>query len=155
MPTVTRRGNPIVEVAAWSDEVLSALTKRQPDDPQLQLAFARKLAEHGKQRLAEKQPAKAQAELEKSREMITRLCEKAPESQWTVLKPTELKSERGTMLALQSDGSIMASGKNPDQDTYTLTAPIAGGPIGGLRLETIPDERLDGDAGNRGSQRRV
>jgi tetratricopeptide (TPR) repeat protein len=138
---------PIVEVAAWSDEVLSALIKRQPDDPQLQLAFARKLAEHGKKRLAEKQPASAQAELEKSREMITRLREKAPETQWTVLKPTELKSERGTMLALQSDGSIMASGKNPDQDIYTLTAPIAGGPVGGLRLETIPDERLNEDAG--------
>ncbi len=137
---------PIVEVAAWSDEVLSALIKRQPDDPQLQLAFARKLAEHGKKHLAEKQPARAQAELEKSREMITRLREKAPEPQWTVLKPMELKSARGTTLGLQSDGSIMASGKNPDQDTYTLTAPVAGGPIGGLRLETIPDERLDGGA---------
>ncbi len=110
------------------------------------MALARSLARRGKQHLAEKQPAKAQAALEKSREIVARLRAKYPEPVWTVLKPTELKSERGQTLTLQGDGSIRASGTNPDRDTYTLTAPVAGGTVAGLRLETIPDERLKGDA---------
>ncbi len=64
---------PIVEYATRFDEVLSALIKRQPDDPQLQLALARKLAERGQQRLAEKQPAEAQADLQKAGEILTHL----------------------------------------------------------------------------------
>ena len=58
-----------------------------------------------------------------------------------------MSSERGTILRLQGDGSILASGKNPNQDTYIVTASIAGDPIGGLRLETIPDENFNGTAG--------
>ena len=71
-----------------------------------------------KQHLAEKQPAKAQAELEKSREILARLRAKYPEPVWTVLKPTELKSERGQTLTPEGDGSIRASGTNPDRDNY-------------------------------------
>ena len=137
---------PILELAARFDDLLPALIERQPDEPQLQLALARSLARRGQQHLAEKQPAKAQAELEKSREILAQLREKYPEPLWTVLKPTELKSERGQTLTLEGDGSIRASGTNPDRDTYTLTAPIAGGTVAGLRLETIPDDRLKGDA---------
>ncbi len=137
---------PILELAAHFDDLLPALIERQPDEPQLQMALARSLARRGKQHLAEDQPATAQAELEKSREILARLRAKYPEPEWTVLKPTELKSERGQTLTLQADGSILASGTNPDRDTYTLTAPIAGGTVAGLRLETIPDDRLKGDA---------
>src|SRR4029077_1678424 len=126
--------------------------ERQPDDAQLQLALARKLAARGQQRLAEKQPAKAQAEMAKSREILARLRAKYPEPVWTVLKPTELKSERGQTLTLEGDGSIRASGTNPDRDTYTLTAPIAVGTIAGLRLETIPDDRLKQDASRYGGE---
>ena len=65
---------PIVEQAARFDEVLSVLAgRRQPDDAQWQLALARRLAERGKQRLAEKQSSEALADLEKSREIFTRL----------------------------------------------------------------------------------
>ena len=38
----------IVEFASGFDEVLSGLLKRQPDDPQLQLAWTRKLADRGR-----------------------------------------------------------------------------------------------------------
>ena len=138
---------PIIELASLFDDLVPFLIERWPDEPQLQVALARKLASRGKSILPLKQPAQAQAELEKARALITRLRENAPEPQWTVLKPTELKSERGTILTLQGDGSIMASGKNPNQDTYILTAAIAGEPIGGLRLETIPDGNFNGAAG--------
>ncbi len=137
---------PILELAAHFGDLLPALIERQPDEPQLQLALARSLARRGQQHLAEKQPATAQAELEKSREILARLRAKYPEPVWTVLKPTELKSERGQTLTPEGDGSIRASGTNPDRDTYTLTAPIASGTVAGLRLETIPDGRLKADA---------
>jgi WD40 repeat protein len=140
---------PILEFAARFDEVLQALVQQQPDDLQLQLALARKLAEQGKQRLAEKQAAKAEAELQKCREIFTRLRAKHPQPRWTVLKPTAMTSEGGATLTLQDDGSVLASGENLDSDTYTLTAPIAGGAIAGLRLETIPDARLPGRGAGR------
>jgi hypothetical protein len=143
---------PILELAAHFGDLLPALIERQPDEPQLQLTLARSLAQRGTQLLAEKQPAKAQAELEKSRAILARLLARYPEPVWTVLKPTELKSERGQTLTLEGDGSIRASGTNPDRDTYTLTAPIAGGPVAGLRLETIPDDRLKADASRYGGE---
>jgi tetratricopeptide (TPR) repeat protein len=70
----------ILEVAARFEEVLSALIKRQPDDPHLQLVLARRHAERGKQRLAEKQPAQAQAELEKTCEIFRQLRATVPET---------------------------------------------------------------------------
>jgi tetratricopeptide (TPR) repeat protein len=54
---------PILELGAQFGDLLPALIERQPDEPQPQLALARGLARRGKQHLAEKQPATAQAEL--------------------------------------------------------------------------------------------
>jgi hypothetical protein len=82
------------------------------------LALARSLARRGKQHLAEKQPAAAQAELKRSREFLARLRAKYPEPLWTVLKPSELKSERGQTLTPERDGSIRVRGTNPDRDNY-------------------------------------
>ena len=59
---------PIVELAARFDDVLIVLAERQPDLAPLQLALARKLAERGKQRLAQKQPAEAGAVAESTRD---------------------------------------------------------------------------------------
>jgi tetratricopeptide (TPR) repeat protein len=139
---------PIVELAAQSDDVLSALIQRQPDDAQLQLAMARKLAERGKHRLVEKQPAQAQAELEKSREMFTRLCAKP----WSVLTPTELKSQGGETLTVEKDGSIFVTGPNPNRAVYTLKLRTDLPTLTAIRLETIPDARLPlGGAGRYGN----
>ena len=54
---------------------------------------------------------------------------------WTVLKPTAMKSEGGATLTLQDDGSILASGKNPDRDTYKMTARVVLDRIRGIRIE--------------------
>jgi hypothetical protein len=63
-----------------------------------------------------------------------------------------MTSGEGAMLTLRDDGSVLASGQNPDADRYTLTAPIAGGTIAGLRLETIPDDRLPGGGAGRADE---
>jgi len=134
---------PIVEAAARFDGVLSALIQRQPDDPQLLLVLARQHAERGKQRLAEKQPAKAQAELEKARAIFTRLP--SPPDKWTVLKPVEMKAATGATMELQKDGSVFVhQNQSFKNDTYTLVFQSELKGITGLRLEALADPRLPG-----------
>jgi WD40 repeat protein len=133
---------PIIEVAAAFDDLVSDLVKGQPDEPEFQLAMARQHAARGRQRLAEKQPAKAQAELEKSDAIYTRLLAEYPEPRWTVLTPTELKSAAGATLTKLSDNSILASGTNPAKDTYTVVAPTDLPRITAFRLEAMAHESL-------------
>src|SRR5262249_10812716 len=124
------------------DEVLAILSKQHPDDPHVQLTVARQHSERGKQRLAENQPAKAQAELEKSGAIITRLLGKYRRPHWTVLQPTEINSKGGATLTQLGDGSILASGNNPVRDEYTVIARPSLEHITGIRLEALPDTSL-------------
>jgi WD40 repeat protein/tetratricopeptide (TPR) repeat protein len=136
---------PIVELAARFDDLLRALVERHPDDLQLQLALGRQYAQRGTKRLVQKQPAAAQAELQKSREIFTRLYRV---SRWSVLVPTELKSEGGETLTVETDGSIFVSGPNPDRPQYMLKLRTELPALTAIRLETIPDMRLpQGGAG--------
>ena len=59
-----------------------------------------------------------------------------------MLKPTDLKSEGGATLTLQEDGSILVSGENPGEDTYTLVTGSGLSQITAFRLEAIPDSSL-------------
>ena len=54
----------------------------------------------------------------------------------------EAKSEGGATLTRQEDGSWLASGKNPPNDTYTITAPLPAGEFSGLLVEAFPDPSL-------------
>ncbi|OWK35858.1 PSD1 and planctomycete cytochrome C domain-containing protein [Fimbriiglobus ruber] len=75
-----------------------------------------------------------------------------PPTEWTVLKPSGVKSAQGAKLAVQADGSVLASGKNPATDTYTLTAKSPGKKITAIRVEALPHDSLPakgpGRAGN-------
>src|SRR6185295_18990392 len=42
----------------------------------------------------------------------------------------------------QADGSWLAGGKNPANDTYVITAPLEKGEFSGLLLEVFPDPSL-------------
>jgi eukaryotic-like serine/threonine-protein kinase len=132
----------IVELASGFDGALSALIRRRPDDPQLQLALARKLAERGKLLLAEKQPAKARAELEKSRAIFTRLRADYPEAQWSVLTPTAINSNSGASFAVQNDRSVFVSGKHAIKDVYSVDFDGVAHELQAIRLEALSDERL-------------
>ncbi len=61
---------------------------------------------------------------------------------WQVLEATEAKSANGAILTKQSDGSILASDKRPETDTYTLTFATTLTDITGLRLEVLTDDSL-------------
>jgi Protein of unknown function (DUF1549)/Protein of unknown function (DUF1553)/Bacterial Ig-like domain (group 2) len=70
---------------------------------------------------------------------------------WTVLDITEAKSKGGATLKKQPDGSILASGKNPSPDVYTITATTMLKRITGIRLEVMTDPSLPAKGPGRGS----
>jgi tetratricopeptide (TPR) repeat protein len=137
---------PILESASRFDEVLRDLSREQPDDLQLQLARARRLAQRGKQRLADQRPDEAQADLEKSREIFRRLRGLAANSRWTVLKPVEMVSRAGAQLELLKDGSVFVQQTEPGKtDSYLLKFSTKMKGLIGLRLESLADARLPVD----------
>ena len=118
--------------------------------------FARRLAAGGQVSLATDY-------YEKSRALYERLLAEYPENnavaaelarvlldhpdienpgQWTVLDPSDMKSQGGATMTRQADGSILVSGKNPDRDVYSLVFRLAPSRITSIRLETLPDPSL-------------
>ena len=61
---------------------------------------------------------------------------------WTTFAPTALQSAGGTKLTIQLDGAVLASGENPAQETYTVTAPVTLGTISAIRLEALNHDSL-------------
>jgi hypothetical protein len=61
---------------------------------------------------------------------------------WTPLEIVSAKSAGGAVLTKQADGSILASGKNPSPETYTITAKTNLKGITAIRLEVLPDPSL-------------
>lgn len=63
--------------------------------------------------------------------------------EWTAIRVDKAESQGGASLAVQSDGSVLASGKNPEADTYQLIArPGKAGRVTGVRIEVLPDPSL-------------
>ena len=87
----------------------------------------------------------AQAAWEKS------LNVKPVKVQWSVLKPSSAVSSGGATLVVQTDGSILSSGKNPPTDTYTLKFETALKGITALRMEVLPHATLPSKGPGRAS----
>ena len=139
----------IIEIAAKSDEVFAALSQQLPDDPQLQLAWARRLSDRGRESLVRKDLTHAKLDLQKSYDILTRLRTERPDGQWSVLTPTEMKSTGGETFGVETDGSIFVSGPTSDHPVYTIRARSALPTVSGLLLEMIPDSRLPGGGAGR------
>jgi hypothetical protein len=71
---------------------------------------------------------------------------------WTPLTPDTMTSKEGAKLTVRDDGAILASDKNGDTDTYTLSVNNLPSAVTALRLEVLPDDSLPkkgpGRAGN-------
>jgi hypothetical protein len=71
---------------------------------------------------------------------------------WDVLLPISVKSKDGTTLAVEPDGAVLASGKNPKFETYTVVAATKLRGITWVRLEALTHPSLvkggPGRAGN-------
>ena len=66
-------------------------------------------------------------------------------TEWIVFDKALAKSKEGATLTVQDDGSVVASGKNPDNDSYTITtAPLESlwSHLKTIRLEVLPDPSL-------------
>jgi hypothetical protein len=63
-------------------------------------------------------------------------------TRWSVLKPASLKSVNGSTLKILDDQSILATGPNPEKETYTLTAPAPLGTVTAIRFEMLPQDSL-------------
>lgn len=61
---------------------------------------------------------------------------------WSTLRPDSAESLQGTKLTLAEDGSLLASGPNPDQNTYNLMVSIPSNDVSAIRLEVLPDSSL-------------
>ncbi|MBL9123347.1 MAG: PSD1 domain-containing protein [Planctomycetaceae bacterium] len=73
----------------------------------------------------------------------------APPIAWSVLRPVAAQSAGGATLTVQEDGALLASGPQPETDTYTLTFENLPAGITGLKLETIPHDTLPGKGAGR------
>lgn len=61
---------------------------------------------------------------------------------WQVLQPTSVTSAQGATLTVLDDQSVLASGTNPEKDTYTFIAEADLTNVTGIRLEALPHESL-------------
>ena len=61
---------------------------------------------------------------------------------WTTLKPTSLHSKGGATLEVLEDNSILASGTNPEQETYEVIIDLPPGKWSAVRLEGIRHKSL-------------
>jgi hypothetical protein len=60
---------------------------------------------------------------------------------WQTVDASSLASKNGATLAKNADGSILASGPNPDQDVYTISF-VANRNLGALKLDVLTDPSL-------------
>ena len=71
---------------------------------------------------------------------------------WTVLQPAKVEAQNGTELKIQKDHSVLAVGKIPDKETYTVTLKNVPEGARAFRIEVLPDNSLPkkgpGRAGN-------
>ena len=64
-------------------------------------------------------------------------------SNWLILEPTVVTSTGGATLTKQSDGSFLATGKNPKLDTYKFTAKTDLRNITAIRIEALADASMN------------
>ncbi|MDP6859937.1 MAG: DUF1549 domain-containing protein, partial [Verrucomicrobiales bacterium] len=94
---------------------------------------------------------------QKIKEREIQVLKEGPELQddqvWKILTPTETNA-KVQKLTLQKDKSILVSGENPKNDTYTIRAKTDIAEIGSIRLEALMDPSMTGgglarsDSGN-------
>ncbi len=70
---------------------------------------------------------------------------KSLEDKWAAFRPTKAVSRNGSTLTIRKDLSVLASGKSPATDQYTLTGTLPAGTYHAIRLDALTHSSL----GNR------
>ncbi len=66
----------------------------------------------------------------------------AADAQWSAVQITRAVSAGGATLKVLPDASVLASDKNPEADSYTLTAHTDLTKVSAVRIEVLPDASL-------------
>jgi hypothetical protein len=74
---------------------------------------------------------------------------KVGEPEWQIIKVEDAISENGATLTKQADGSVLVSGKNPDNDELVVTALTRMTKVSALKIEVLPDDSLPNKASGR------
>jgi WD40 repeat protein/mono/diheme cytochrome c family protein len=125
---------------------LAAITSAQSALAAYEKELAPRLAQKEKEKAAA--TAKLEAELKSyestvlAKKMVDWEKAQSPAIRWKTLDPSALSATGHVKLAKQADGSIVASGANPHQAVYTITAETDLTDITGLRLEVLPNDGL-------------
>lgn len=69
---------------------------------------------------------------------------------WSLADPVAMHSKGHATLTRLDDGSILASGDNPNTDTYTITLRSDEERISAIRIEALPHDSLPGGGPGRG-----
>lgn len=70
--------------------------------------------------------------------------------EWRTIHPSRLESAEGTLLVPSPDGSVSASGPDPNQDDYRFFTRIPFKRLTGLKLEVLPSQLPAGPRLSRG-----
>jgi len=62
--------------------------------------------------------------------------------QWSPATPSSAVASNGSVLTLQSDGTILASGPRPEKDTYVISVRVKPAQLTAVRLEVLTDDSL-------------
>jgi mono/diheme cytochrome c family protein len=89
-------------------------------------------------------PALAAAQTEWEQELRSSM-------KWIVLQPSDMRAKSQASLVRLQDGSIRASGMNPANDVYSISASLDLSAITAVRLEALADETLPQGGSGRAS----
>ncbi len=68
---------------------------------------------------------------------------------WLSPKPTDFTSAGKAKLALQPDNSVLATGTNPTNETFSVTVTTGLKQLAAIRFEVFPDDKLAGNGPGR------
>ncbi len=68
---------------------------------------------------------------------------------WRRLTPERAESSGGSTLGVLEDGSVLASGVNPDVDVYEVEAVVGAGRVAAVRLDALTHESLPHEGAGR------
>lgn len=71
------------------------------------------------------------------------------DTKWAAVKPSQVTSAGEANLRTMDDASILAFGKNPGHETYTIVLDHPGDTLTGLKIEALPDDGLKGKGPGR------
>ncbi len=73
----------------------------------------------------------------------------AAQPEWRAAHPIKADADQGVVLAIEADGAIFAAGRLPEKATYVIEIPASDVPVSGLRIDTMPDDRLPSKGAGR------